>query len=150
MKMSPKGRALTEQFESLRLTPYQDQRGVWTVGYGHTGADVVPGQSWTVDQCEIALESDVAAAEAAINHGVSVSLNQNQFDALCDFTFNVGVGNFGISSLRTLLNQGRYKEACAQFAVWNKVRIAGVLTVSPGLSRRRAAEAALFSANPNT
>jgi len=124
----------------LRLTAYQDSVGVWTIGYGHTGSDVRPGLTITQEQASALLQQDVAGAVAAVNRLVTVTLTQNQFDALVDFTFNEGQGNLASSTLLRELNAGNTAGAAAQFLVW--VYAGGVQL--PGLVKRRQAEAALF------
>ena len=140
LSYSDQGLALTEQFEGLQLTAYQDPVGVWTIGYGHTGSDVQPGLTITQEQASDLLLQDVAGAVAAVNRLVTVPLTQNQFDALVDFTFNVGQGNLASSTLLRELNAGNTEGAAAQFLVW--VYAKGVEL--PGLVKRRQAEAALF------
>ena len=139
-QLSPQGLSLTKQFEGLRLTAYQDVAGVWTIGYGHTG-DVHPGQTITNEQADALLLSDMAVAIACVNHNVKVPLTQGQFAALCDFTFNEGIGNFTTSTLLRLLNTGDYTAAAQQFGKWDYA--AG--EVEPGLERRRAVEQAMFN-----
>jgi len=140
LSYSDQGLALTEQFEGLQLTAYQDPVGVWTIGYGHTGPDVVPGLTITQEQASDLLLQDVSGAVAAVNRLVTIPLTQNQFDALVDFTFNVGQGNLASSTLLRELNAGNTAGAAAQFLVW--VYAKGVEL--PGLVTRRQAEAALF------
>jgi lysozyme len=142
LSYSDQGLALTEQFEGLRLTAYQDSVGVWTIGYGHTGLDVQPGLTITQEQAGALLLQDVAGAVAAVNRLVTVPLTQNQFDALVDFTFNEGQGNLASSTLLRELNAGNTAGAAAQFLVW--VYAGGVKL--PGLVTRRQAEADLFQA----
>ena len=139
-ELSPQGLSLTKQFEGLRLTAYQDVAGVWTIGYGHTG-DVHPGQTITNEQADALLLSDMAVAIACVNHSVKVPLTQGQFDALCDFTFNEGIGNLTTSTLLRLLNTGDYISAAQQFGKWDYA--AG--EVEPGLERRRGIEQAMFN-----
>jgi lysozyme len=142
LSYSDQGLALTEQFEGLRLTAYQDSVGVWTIGYGHTGLDVQPGLTITQEQAGALLLQDVAGAVAAVNRLVTVPLTQNQFDALVDFTFNEGQGNLASSTLLRELNAGNTAGAAVQFLVW--VYAGGVKL--PGLVTRRQAEADLFQA----
>lgn len=137
---SSKGLTLTEQFEGLRLTAYQDSVGVWTIGYGHTGDDVHPGLTITQQQASALLLKDVASAVADVNRLVNVPLTQNQFDALVDFVFNVGGGNFASSTLLRNLNAGNYAGAAAQFPRW----VHAGNQILPGLVTRRKAEQALF------
>ncbi len=143
---SGNGLALTEQFEGLSLDAYQDQVGVWTIGYGHTGSDVAPGLSITQEQAEDLLAQDVASAAAFVNNAVSVALTQNEFDALVDFVFNLGAGAFRSSTLLRNLNAGNYAAAANQFDAWDH---AGG-TVVAGLLRRRNAETALFNTPDGT
>jgi lysozyme len=142
-RYSSNGLELTKEFEGLELKAYQDSVGVWTIGYGHTGTDVVPGLRISEDQASILLAADVAWAVTCVNKSVKSAINQNQFDALVDFTFNLGCANLGSSTLLRLLNAGDFAGAAAQFIRWNKAG-GKVLT---GLTRRRQAEAMLFS-NP--
>jgi lysozyme len=138
---SVKGMAITEMFEGCRLVAYQDQVGVWTIGYGHTGPDVTPGLTITLAQAQALLGRDVSSAAACVNNSVLVKLTQEEFDALVDFVFNVGAGAFKGSSLLRDLNAGDFAGAAAQFELWDHA--GGV--VNPGLLRRRQAEAALFN-----
>ncbi|HEX3985764.1 MAG TPA: lysozyme [Acidobacteriaceae bacterium] len=134
------GLALTEQFEGCRLTAYQDQVGVWTIGYGHTGPEVCSGMTITLEQAQGLLAGDVSSAATFVNQAVIVEVNQEEFDALVDFVFNLGAGSFEHSTLLRLLNAGEFAAAAAQFALWDR---AGGAVVA-GLLRRRQAETALF------
>jgi len=140
-KYSKAGLELTKQFEGLELTAYQDSVGVWTIGYGHTGTDVKKGLTITEDQASTLLAADVAWAVTCVNKSVTAAINQNQFDALVDFVFNLGCANFGQSTLLRLLNAGRFDDAVKEFPRWNR---AGGKVLN-GLTKRRKAEAALFS-----
>lgn len=140
-KYSSAGLQLTKQFEGCRLTAYQDQVGVWTIGYGHTGSDVHEGLTIAEDQATTLLAADVAWAVTCVNKSVKSSINQNQFDALVDFVFNLGCASFGQSTLLRDLNAGKIAAAAQQFLRWNK---AGGKVVA-GLTRRRQAEADLFN-----
>ena len=144
MNFSAQGEAFTKGWEVLVLHAYLDEGGVWTIGYGHAGKDVYEGLIWTEDQAESAFVHDVAGPIALVNHEVPQPLTQGQFDALVDFVFNVGAGNFLQSTLLRLLKLDRYEDAYAQFPVWNKVRIDGSLVVSQNLVRRRAAEQVIY------
>jgi lysozyme len=139
LNYSKNGLALTELFEGDILTAYQDQRGIWTIGYGHT-AGVHPGQTITQEQAVALLFEDLRTAVNCVNQFVTVTLTQSQFDALVDFAFNVGVTNFRHSTLLRDINEGRFPDAIAQFRLWD--HCGGV--VNAGLLRRRNAEAAEF------
>lgn len=136
-----KGLSLTEQYEGCRLTAYQDQVGVWTIGYGHTGPEVLAGMTITPAQAEAYLAADVQTAAACVNRAVTVTLTQDEFDALVDFVFNLGSGSFESSTLLQLLNAGNIAAAAEQFNRWDR---AGGAVVA-GLLRRRQAETALFN-----
>jgi lysozyme len=140
-KYSAAGLALTKQFEGCVLTAYQDQVGVWTIGYGHTGTDVKTGLTITDDQASILLAADVAWAVTCVNKFVTSAIKQNQFDALVDFVFNLGCASLGQSTLLRLVNAGDFAGAAPQFLRWNK---AGGKVVK-GLTMRRQAEMNLFS-----
>lgn len=139
---SKNGLHLTELFEGDILTAYQDQRGLWTIGYGHT-ATVHPGMTITQEEAEAFLMHDIQSATACVNQLVKVKLNQPQFDSLVDFAFNVGATSFRHSKLLREINAGKFPEALAQFNLWD--HCGGI--VSSGLLRRRKAEAAEFAQN---
>jgi lysozyme len=139
MQLGPKGKALIEGFEQLRLTAYQDQRGIWTIGWGHTYG-VVPYQTCTAAEADAWFVQDTQTAVDAVNRTARVALSQEQFDALVSFTFNVGQGSEDHSTLLAELNTGDYAGAAEQFLVWNHVNH----VPNAGLTRRREAERALF------
>lgn len=136
-------RQLTEVCEGHPPTIYIDAVGVVTGGYGHTRGltrDMV-GQPVSEEQADAWLCEDLDDAEGAVNHLVTVPLTQHQFDALVDWTFNLGAGNLQHSTLLLLLNKGMYAAADAEFARW----VRGGGKVLPGLVKRRALEAAWFN-----
>lgn len=145
MKMSANGLNLVKSFEGLYTKAYLCPANVWTIGYGHTGTvdgkKICAGMSITATKAASLLALDMAQFEKGVEQRVKVKLNQNQFDALVSFSFNVGLGALGSSTLLKLLNQGKYSEASKEFAKWNK----GGGKVLAGLTKRRAAEAALFN-----
>ncbi|MGH8384915.1 MAG: lysozyme [Pseudomonas sp.] len=131
--------SLIKSFEGLRLVAYQDSVGVWIIGYGATRG-VVAGMKITADQAERMLQNDISRFEPDIDRLVKVPLNQNQWDALMSFTYNLGATNLGSSMLLKLLNSVDYAGTAEQFLRWNK---AGGQVLS-GLTRRREAERKLF------
>lgn len=142
MNTSPKGIALIKEFEGLRLKAYQCPGGVWTIGYGHT-AGVKPGMLISKAQAEEYLKADLIAFERYLN-GLGLALNQNQFDALISFIYNVGTGNFSNSTLlRKVRANPQDNSIMDEFLRWvySKGR------VLPGLQRRRLAEMKLYFSN---
>jgi GH24 family phage-related lysozyme (muramidase) len=143
------GLALVKESEGLRLAAYQDGGGVWTIGYGHTGAypsrvaplggwpagAVAAGQSITTEEANLLLLLDLGVAEAAVS-SAAPGLTDNQFAALVDFTFNLGAG-----ALRQLLAHG-LDQVPTQLLRWDHVGT----TVEPGLLVRRQREVALWQA----
>lgn len=137
LSISNTGLDLIKKFEGCRLTAYQDSVGVWTIGYGHTSG-VKSGQTITQIQADTYLRADCANAEKAVNsYDSKYHWNQNQFDALVSFTFNLGSGN-----LKTLLQSGTrtITQISAMITAYNK---AGG-KILQGLVNRRAAEKELF------
>lgn len=123
------------------LKAYWDATGkVWTCGYGHTHG-VTADTTCTPELAQQWLLSDVAAAVYAVKFYIDVPLSQDQFDALVDFTFNVGSGNLQHSTLLELLNQSDWIGALAEFSKWD---LSGG-QVLPGLISRRGGEQALFT-----
>jgi len=148
---SQSGLDIIKKFEGLHrlgqdglVRAYRCPAGRWTIGYGHTKG-VRSGQKITPEQAEQFLQEDVQWCEDAVKRHVHVPLSQLQFDALVSFVFNLGEGNFASSTLLKVLNRGEYSDVPEQLARWNKARVDGVLKPLRGLTRRRSAEAALFS-----
>lgn len=142
MEMSDNGLALIKNSEGFRAAEYLDVAGKPTIGYGHlikAGEDFSNGV--TEEQATELLQHDVAWAENAVNAAVQVPLNQNQFDALVDFTYNLGAGALQGSTLLKLVNQGDMAGAADQFPLW--VHAGG--KVQPGLVTRRKAEQDLWN-----
>lgn len=143
MIYSEKGLALTKESESLRLTAYADPGtggAPWTIGYGHTGPHIEEGMVISQKDADHLLLLDVQESVDAVNKLVTAAITQNQFDALVDFTFNVGATNFEKSTLLIKLNKGDIQGAANEFPRWN--RAAG--HILGGLIRRRGAERTLF------
>lgn len=139
MKVSTKGLKLITDFEGFRGTAYQDVVGVWTIGYGST-ENVYEGETITKGAAEVRLKIEMAKYEAGVMEACTLPPNQNQFDALCSFAYNVGVGGMRKSSVIKAHNRGDFDAAARAFGLWNK---AGG-KVYTGLTRRRAAEAVLY------
>ena len=142
---------LVQQFEGCakkradgRFDAYPDPGSggdPWTIGWGTTGPDVRRGVTWTQQQCDdrfIEHLNEFAENVAKALSGAATS--QPQFDALVSFSYNVGLGNLQKSTLLKKHKAGDFAGAANEFAKWNKA--AG--KVMNGLTRRRAAEAALY------
>ena len=155
MKTSPAGLRLIEGFEGLFLQAYDDSDdrilkpgdrcyGTLTIGYGHTISAGPPkvyvGMEITSDEANAILAADLASVEIEVSHLVKVALNQNQFDALVSFQFNTNWLAHQHCSLLTALNAGNYHLADEDFMLYDRSQ--GKVLV--GLTRRRAAEKALF------
>ena len=138
---SDKGLELTKSFEGLRLTAYQDCAGRWTIGYGHTGPALIEGMTINEADAESLLRADLAETVGCVNRSVRVEIAQCHFDAMVDFCFNAGRGNFMQSTLLRKVNLRDFDGATAQFGLW--VHAGGV--VVDGLVRRRKAEAEMFA-----
>ena len=138
-KIGQAGLALIKQYEGCRLAAYRCAAGVWTIGYGHT-AGVHSGMTITQAQADAYLQQDIAKFEGYVNNPayvpITANLNQNQFDALVSFAFNLGAGN-----LRKLCKGRTAAQIARAMPSYNKA--AG--KVLAGLTRRRKAEQALFN-----
>ena len=141
MEYSKQGLALTESFESCRLTAYQDVRGIWTCGWGSTGPDIVEGTIWTQGQADSRLVMDMQLAVSAVNRLVTIGLSQGAFDAIVDFCYNCGIEAFEGSTMLKLINAGNLEAAGEEFARWDHASGADVA----GLLRRRVAEEQEFN-----
>ncbi len=143
MQLSAAGETFLKGYEKLRLVAYKptpDDK--WTIGWGHTGAEVVEGLVWTEQQAELAFWRDVTPAELGVTKATDVPLTQNQFDALVCFAFNVGVSAEAHSTLCQRVNARDPAGIAAEWVKWDHQ--AG--KVVPGLLDRRKAELAMFQA----
>lgn len=129
-----------KQHEGCSLTAYQDQGGVWTIGYGHTGPEVHKGLVWTQAQADAALNADLTKAEAQVMKQVTVALSDKQKAALDSFVFNLGGGALSSSHLLQCVNAKDWVGAAKEFIRWDHVG----QTEVKGLLIRRLDEAALF------
>lgn len=139
MQASQNGLHLTEQFEGCELVAYQDIGSVWTDGFGNTHG-VVPNSTITMDQAKADLIANYQNSQNDVNNLVDVQLTQGEFDALCDFDFNLGRGNLAKSTLLRDVNASNFADAAKQFEVWDLCNG----KVVAGLLRRRLAEETEF------
>jgi lysozyme len=119
MRLSSAGLDLVKGEESCRLTAYWDVTG-WAIGYGHHGPEVHAGLTWTQDECDWALMQDVEWAVGVVNRYVTAPMTQGMFDALVDFVYNEGIGNFRHSTLLKRINAAD-PEAAVEFLRWDLV-----------------------------
>lgn len=140
MKTSAAGRKAITEREGLRLKAYRDSANILTIGVGHTSAagppTVMPGMTITAALADQILTRDLSIFEKAVNASVTVPLNQNEFDALVSFAFNIGAGAFQKSTLLKELNKGNRYGAANELLRWDK---AGGKKLK-GLTNRRMAE----------
>lgn len=142
--ISENGYAIIRDAEGFRSTAYLDTGGVWTIGFGTikypNGTSVKKGDTCTRKEAEQWLKNDCVWVDACLDKNVKVNLNQNQFDALASFVYNIGETAFVKSTMLTLINQNSLTSAASQFDRWvfdNGKRI-------QGLVNRRAKEKVLF------
>ena len=114
----------------------------WTIGWGATGPDIQPGTIWTMQQCEDALDHHIAYFFAGICKLSPTFPNASprRIAAVTSWAYNCGLGNYRVSTFKRRVDAGDWDGAADQCLLWNKA--AG--RVLPGLTRRRAAEAALM------
>jgi lysozyme len=136
--------ALLMALEGFSALPYPDIGGVWTNGFGNTEGVTQHTPPVTREQAKQDLEQGVAKRAAVVDRCLRVPVTQNQYDALALWAYNVGTTAACGSTLMRRLNAGAPPHVwCAELLKWNKVRQAGRLVPSKGLTNRRKAEFAL-------
>lgn len=142
---------LLKTWEGFREKAYQDERGIWTIGYGFTtlnGKPVKQGMQMTRAAADYLLVKKAEEFQSGVMSLVKVPVNENQISALVSFSFNCGLDidadtiaeGLGDSTLLSKLNHKDYVGAANEFLKWSR---AGDHQ-SPGLVRRRNAERLLF------
>jgi lysozyme len=139
---------LIKRFEGYRMKAAQLADGRWTLGYGHT-LTARAGASVSEQDAEALLLYDLITVAHAVNEHVYTPLNQNQFDALVCFAFNIGTENFVRSAVLRRLNEGALLQAACEMEMWRKADFEGERIVIDALVRRRSAEKALFLTPPD-
>lgn len=145
-RTSHRGLDLIHSFESCRLAAYADPGSVdghpWTIGWGSTGLGIATGVVWTQRQADDRFAADLAKFEKGVAGALAgAAVTQGQFDALVSFAYNVGIKALTDSTLLRMHRAGDYAGAFGQFSRWNK----NDGRTMAGLTRRRAAEAALYT-----
>jgi len=136
---------LAKRLPDGRVTAYPDpatKGHPWTIGWGATGPDINPGTIWTMQQCEDALDHHVEYfwRELIKQSPTIQTALPRRIAAVISWVYNLGPRNYQISTFKKRINAGDWDGAADQCMLWNKA--AG--RVLPGLTRRRAAEAALM------
>ena len=144
MRLSQKGVDFIKSHEALRFKAYQDSKGVWTIGWGHT-KNVHPGDVITREQAEQFIRDDFAWVERTLNADLVTGrdkplVTQNEFDALCSLVFNIGSQAYLDSTVRRKIRQGDKMAAAAAFKMW----VYSNHKFIQGLANRRADEVRLF------
>lgn len=143
MQLSDAGLRMIMREEGYKNAPYQDTRGLWTIGVGHlmdqpkspAELTAIGAVHWSDQQVMDTLRLDVGRFEAAVN-GVGVGLSQPSFDALVCLAFNIGVSAFAGSTVARCLSTKDWHGASQAILMWSSH---GVLTA------RRAREQAVFN-----
>ena len=132
---------LIKRNEGCVLHAYQDSVGVWTIGYGHTGPEVVEGQTITQEEAEQLLRQDLGRFQDAVASAIAGgATTANQYGAMVSLCYNIGPGNFHTSTVLRDHKAGNYPGAADAFLLWNK---AGGKVLA-GLDRRRHEERSLY------
>lgn len=138
----PRGRLLIIKFEEFRLNAWQNDEQAWRIGYNHAGPDAQPGMTITQEQADQLLTNDLVRIGKGVNALTTVKLNQNQFDALVSYSFNLGLSELQRSMMLRLLNAGNYQAAADQIPRQDRP---GSKQTAATLARRKA-ERELFLA----
>jgi GH24 family phage-related lysozyme (muramidase) len=147
-RISKTGLELIKGFEGLRRRSDSLPGGGWIVGYGHTRS-AREGVEVTEREAEYLLRYDLQDVEKMVRTSVHAPLNQNEFDALVSFAWNIGKDGFHASDVLKYVNAGEMLAAAESFAAWRKARVDGRSIVVDALVRRRAAEKNLFLSHPS-
>jgi lysozyme len=148
MRTSEEGRKFITRHEGLRLKPYKDVAGFWTIGIGHlidleNEQDLLDPNGITIEEADQLLANDLYNTEHYVGTLVDVDLKQNEFDALVSLIFNIGPGNFQGSTVRSRINGGDTIDNISE--AWQRWNKAGrPLKVYPGLVKRREEEVELY------
>lgn len=127
------------EVEGFQREAYQDEGGVWTIGFGHT-RDVKEGDTISTHKANVHLNADIVIFEIQLQKLVRVDLTNNQYMALLSFIYNIGATQFADSTVLKYVNEGKFDLVPDELRKWNRVNN----EVSLGLTRRREKEAKLF------
>ena len=148
MKISQNCLNLIKKWEGFRSEAYLDPVGIPTIGYGTIrypdGRKVTLGETISEPVAEAFLLQDCEIFARGVTDALTSEINQNQFDALVSFTYNLGVGAFQTSTLCQKINAGKFSEAAGEFDKWVYATVNGVKKKLEGLVKRRRDERTLF------
>lgn len=133
---------IIRKFEGCKLTAYQCPAGVWTVGWGATGADITSCTVWTKEVADSVLRNTALEVINQVTSASPILSNANpaRVAALADFVYNLGIGNYNSSTLKDRVDDEDWVRAAEEIVRWDKCN--GTPLV--GLTRRRAVEAAML------
>lgn len=134
---------LIAESEGLRLKAYRCPAGVWSIAYGETQG-VKPGDTCTKEQADRWLLEDLQERAGAVGAMCTIDPSPAELGAMVSLAYNIGLEAFRKSTVLRQHNAGNRQAAARAFGLWNKARVDGVLTELPGLTARRAREAALY------
>jgi lysozyme len=143
MKTSADGIALMHHYETCKLEAYPDPAtggDPWTIGWGDTGHDVVPGLVITQEDADRRFAERLAREFEPGVSKLAITATQKQYDAMVSLAYNIGLKNFRTSTVLNKTNEGEKEAAANAFMLWN--RAAG--KVMKGLQRRRYAERMVY------
>ena len=148
LRTSEVGIELVRSFEGFRARSVGTSSGRWIIGYGHS-ASAREGLRINREDADLILKfHDLPRIERFLAAQVLTPLNQNEFDALVSFVFNIGERAFQTSTVLKRLNAGDRIAAADAMMLWRRGRVDGEVRVIDALVRRRAAEVALFLEHP--
>src|SRR5574338_96084 len=125
--------------EGCRLKAYRCPAGQWTIGWGHTEG-VRPGDAITQEQADETLRIDLSIFSESVKSMLTRQASDNELGAMVSLAYNIGLGGFRKSTVLRKHNEGDLQSAARAFSLWNKSKG----QVLPGLTARRAREAALY------
>lgn len=127
-------------WENCSLTPYLDAVGRWTNGRGHLLREGEPRYPWTQEVADARFHEDLAKTASCVEDSLMVPVTQQEFDALCALTYNIGESAFANSTLCKRINTMMRVAVPAEWRKWNKGRKDGRLVEMAGLVKRREGE----------
>jgi lysozyme len=142
---------LLQDFEGMKLKAYKDSAGIWTIGIGtikypdgprvNKGDEITEKQA--LDYCAIYCHKMIGTVNGLLT---GVTVNQNQFDAICLLSYNIGTGAFAASTALRLIRKdpSPRNELLGAWLAWNKARVNGELKPVKGLTNRRTKEYKLY------